>query len=213
MKNTPQMPTLPYVEWEIQLLQQLLPTAIPSIRLNQPRRIDILDALAECNIFHFAGHGVSDLFDPSKSHLVVDDSSVTVEDLIDRNLHRNPPLLAYLSACSTGNSQVDGLIDEGIHLMGACQLAGFQHVIGSLWSVSDSHCAEVAKKVYTTMLEGALSHRSVSLGLHNAARALRGGVVETVAGDRGAKLVRSMEGEISPLQDPYYWSAYIHMGI
>jgi len=38
--------------------------------------------------------------------------------------HQNPSLLAYLSACLTGENQEFELLNEGIHLMGACQLAG-----------------------------------------------------------------------------------------
>jgi hypothetical protein len=36
--------------------------------------------------------------------------------------------------------------------MSACQLAGFRHVIGSLWEVSDKHCVDVAKDVYNAMI-------------------------------------------------------------
>ncbi|RPB14064.1 hypothetical protein P167DRAFT_520449 [Morchella conica CCBAS932] len=215
MDNTPGMNKLPYVTMEIDQLQELLPKSIPCIRLNTPKRTEVLNELIGCNILHFAGHGISDPSDPSKSCLAVADEPLTVEDLIDQKLHQNPPLLAYLSACSTGNSNVDSLIDESIHLMGACQLAGFQNVIGSLWEVSDIHCVEVAKSVYITILDGRMSSKSVSLGLHNAIRALRGGStrIEQVGEVRKARLVGVTKGKVLQLKDPRYWAAYIHMGI
>jgi CHAT domain-containing protein len=76
------------------------------------------------------------------SSLVVTDwkeTPLTVKELVAKKLHQNPPFLAYLSACSTAKNQAEVLQDEGLHLMAACQLAGFQHVIGSLWAVSDSY--------------------------------------------------------------------------
>jgi len=39
--------------------------------------------------------------------------------------------------CGTGEVKNDSLIDEGLHLISACQLAGFRHVIGTLWVVRD----------------------------------------------------------------------------
>ncbi len=56
-------------------------------------------------MLHFAGHGESDLDDPSQSSLLLKDwktNPLTVGDLRDCQLQDNPPFLAYLSACSTG---------------------------------------------------------------------------------------------------------------
>lgn len=89
---------------------------------------------------------------------------LTVQDLVAMKFHQNPPLLAYLSACSTGDNQELELLDEGIHLIDACQLAGFQHVIRSLWEVSDKHCVDAAEDIYGTIIKTGISSESVSLG-------------------------------------------------
>jgi CHAT domain-containing protein len=181
MENTPDLAwnsSLPSVTEEIAQVRELLDSSIPVVALREPRKADVLDALSSCKVFHFAGHGMSHPSNPSKSSLLLKDwqeNPLTVEDLIARKLYQNPPFLAYLSACSTGDNNATKLLDEGIHLMGACQLAGFQHVIGSLWEVSDKHCVDVAKEVYRTMRDGQMSDESVALGLHNAIRALRDG--------------------------------------
>ncbi|KAK6513161.1 hypothetical protein TWF506_009326 [Arthrobotrys conoides] len=141
---------------------------------------EILKQLQDCQIFHFAGHGLSDPTNPSQSHLLLDDwrkSPLAVQDLQSLNLHDNPPFLAYLSACSTGSNKVMTLCDESINLIGASQSAGFRHVIGSLWEVNDLQCASVAKTVYETIAKKGLTNFAVALGLHRASVRLRNGVV------------------------------------
>lgn len=113
--------------------------------------------LPACNIFHFAGHGQSYPTDQSERFLLCSDwknSPLTVQDLMSLKLYQKPSLLVCLSACSTGSNKVDKLQDEGIHLMSACQLAGFQHVVGMLWPVLDKDCLVVASEVYDSMLKG-----------------------------------------------------------
>jgi CHAT domain-containing protein len=76
--------------------------------------------------------------------------------------------LAYLSACMTALS--DGLlVDEGMHVASAFQLAGFRAVIGTLWRIDDSAAEEIAKSFYTSQKAG----QSVAMSLHDAVRALR----------------------------------------
>jgi len=82
-------------------------------------------------------------------------------------LHRNPPLLAYLSACSTGSTGADDLADEGLHLMSACQLVGFRYIVGSLWAVSDRHCVDVAQTLYATMVAGRWPSSGLGVTLTN----------------------------------------------
>lgn len=83
------------------------------------------------------------------------------------------PFLAYLSACSSGSSDVDELSDEQIHLASALQLAGFQHVIASLWDVSDKSCVDVARTVYESLAREGMTDRAVCHALHQAIKCLR----------------------------------------
>lgn len=94
--------------------------------------------------------------------------------LFELNLRSRAPFLAYLSACGTGQVTHNGLIDEGLHLIGACQLAGFRHVIGTLWEVDDKFCVDIAAKTYEWIKNRGLRDESVSDGLHHAVRRLRG---------------------------------------
>ncbi|KAK3936713.1 CHAT domain-containing protein [Diplogelasinospora grovesii] len=92
------------------------------LRVCKPRpcQSDVLAALDDCDIFHFAGHGVTDAKDPSNSYLKLYDGPLAVKSLFGINLHNRKPFLAYLSACGTGQIAHEELIDEGLHLIAAC---------------------------------------------------------------------------------------------
>jgi CHAT domain-containing protein len=221
----------------VRKLASILPGSISKVVLARPLREVVLSALDTCTMFHFAGHGESHPSDPSKSSLLVTDwksHPLTVEHLIGSNLSQKSPWLAYLSACSTSESQAENLHDEAIHLVTACQLAGFQHVVGSLWEVSDRYSVNVAEEVYKTIVDGGfIDGEKVSRGVHNAVRRLRditsqsserrsvgsivsGGEEIPDPGTRAARRVRPEgyeEGDTNEGSDPLVWAAYIHVGL
>ncbi|KAH8666199.1 CHAT domain-containing protein [Ilyonectria robusta] len=181
----------------------------------------VLKALRNCDIFHFAGHGSSNALDPSKSALILNNQDrLTVSSLFDINLHKQKPFLAFLSACSTGQIRQDKLVDEGLHLIAGCQVAGFQHVIGTLWEVNDALCIEVARTTYEWIHKNGMSHDSVSEGLHREIRQLRMKWVRDhehrsrVA--RGADGSRTGGGQMRDVvvveEGPLLWVPYIHYG-
>jgi CHAT domain-containing protein len=58
--------------------------------------------------------------------------------------------LAFLSACETSRGGIE-LVDEAITVAAAFQLAGYRHVIGTLWSISDELAPDVARHVYQAL--------------------------------------------------------------
>lgn len=173
MENTPEYARLRYVPEEIERLNHLCRSMQLDVTKPQARQDDVLSKLRDCDIFHFAGHRLTGQDDPSKSSLLLSDGRLAVASLFELNLHNRAPFLAYLSACGTGEVKHDDLIDEGLHLISACQLAGFRHVIGTLWKVNDQSCVEAAAKTYEWLKRGNLSDDSVANGLHQASRHLR----------------------------------------
>ena len=100
---------------------------------------------------------------------------LAVSDLRDYRLLEGFPFLGYLSACSTGANEANKAVDESIHLINTFQLAGFRHVVGTLWEVSDSHYVHVVRVLYETMAQEGITDKAVCLGLHKGVRALRDG--------------------------------------
>jgi CHAT domain-containing protein len=111
---------------------------------------------------------------------------------------------------------VDRLVDEGIHLASAFQLAGFRHVIGTLWEVSDSHCVDVAKVVYETIRDEGMTDIAICRGLHRAVKALRDGHIDVIRKARDAELSDDELCDKSygtTIESPLSWAPYIHFGV
>lgn len=236
MEHTPQSSWLPFATKEVEILRQMC----HSMKLNpvEPRRQkqDILAHLTKCKIFHFAGHGHTDTNDPSKSYLLLEDgreNALTVADLLEMNLRKHSPYLAYLSACGTGRIDNTKFVDESIHLISGCQLAGFRHVIGTLWEVSDELCVDMARITYEGLRDGGMTDESVCLGLHKASRQLRDQwlaararikdgnrlLERKVEQDRGSQNVAERDTRDVILDDDKeevgwaHWVPYVHFGV
>ncbi|XDG08337.1 hypothetical protein ABKA04_007952 [Annulohypoxylon sp. FPYF3050] len=177
MTHTPGQPPLIYAQKEIAKVHDTLVSgSFETTSLQQPRKLDVVDHLRHCTVFHFAGRGLSHESDPVKSHLFLEDwkkNPLTVANLLEMNLYQQSPFLAYLSACGTGRIRDGKFYDESIHLINACQVAGFRHVIGTLWSVIDELCMDMARITYQEIVCKGMTDESVSWGLHVATRALR----------------------------------------
>ncbi|KAF5719331.1 hypothetical protein FGLOB1_1243 [Fusarium globosum] len=204
----------------------------------EPIREDVLSHLRKCKIFHFAGHGYTDTADPSKSQLYLKDwqtEPLTVASLLELNLHREGPFLAYLSACGTGQIKSEKLFDEGIHLISACQLAGFRHVIGTLWEVNDQSCVDMAAIIYEEILRGDMSDESVCRGVHVATEQKRDQWIDEAYGAEKAtnpvengpgkemrdidvqrNIISLDEGDGQSIlgveNGPLHWVPYVHFG-
>ncbi|KAF5632007.1 hypothetical protein F25303_9533 [Fusarium sp. NRRL 25303] len=178
MEHTPDtIAQLPNAVAEAQAVEEACgKMSIRTIRPDQCTKDSVLAHLPSSGIFHFAGHGYTDNADPSKSHLRLEDwktDPLTVSDLIAINLRKQKPFLAYLGACGTGEIQDARHLDESVHLISGCQLAGFRHVIGTLCRVNDKTCVDVAILTYEVICQKGLTDASVSEGLHYAVRELR----------------------------------------
>ncbi|KAJ9139047.1 TPR domain-containing protein [Coniochaeta hoffmannii] len=238
MQDTPGQGRLRFARNEVAVVSDLCRTM--GLNPLQPGRLKrhVVTHLPGSKIFHFAGHGLTDAVDPSQSQLLLEDwtaDPLSVGTLMSLKLQERAPLMAYLSACGTGQIRNESFLDESIHLIGACQLAGFRHVIGTLWKVDDESCADVARIVYEAIREGGMTDESVARGLHNATKELRGrwlrkkpaeaerrrSVKEAVAclaadgtgggivGEEDSRDVLDDDDEALPL----HWVPYVHFGV
>lgn len=184
MPTTPGLPGggyLPHVRAEAEILGTLLPgartlTGDPAASADAPTARRVLDELPSHPIAHFACHGIHDP-DPAASRLLLHDHAeapLTVARLAPVNLERAQ--LAYLSACDTALSPDNRLVDEATHLASAFQLAGFPHVIGTLWSLDDRFAVEVAARFYRALRDpgtGQLDTGRAAYALHDVIRSER----------------------------------------
>ncbi|SOE32592.1 Tetratricopeptide repeat-containing protein [Streptomyces sp. OK228] len=211
------MPTTPGVEGrlehvsrEAELLRRLLPNPTLLIEPDgaadgaasreteaRPTKARVLERLPDCGIVHFACHGAHDPADPSKSLLLLHDHEsdpLTVASLF--KIRMDTAQLAYLSACRTAFMESVELIDEAIHLTSAFQLAGFPHVIGTLWEINDEMAWRMAADFYHQLGAATDQHRDLDTGA--AARALH-------------RTVRGVRDQFP--ETPSLWAAHLHAGI
>ncbi|MFH8798709.1 CHAT domain-containing protein [Streptomyces sp. NPDC017936] len=168
--DAPGVPALPGAEREVDALRRLLPTRVLSGR---DATFDaVYGALPRHAHAHFACHGVSDPADPSTGRLLVHDHAerpLTVRDI--SRLDLSGARLAVLSACET--SRADGrLADEAIHITSAFQVAGYPHVVGTLWPVHDAVARRTATVFYRELLGGPGAPTAGALDAGRAAEAL-----------------------------------------
>ena len=200
------MPTTPgidsplrHVTKEAELVHARLPCSTLLIEdpdattTHLPTRATVLAQLNGCAIAHFACHGSSHPVDPSQNLLLLHDHDtdpLTVISLAPIRLER--ARLAYLSACRTAFNSSTDLIDEAIHLTTAFQLAGYPHVVGTLWEIDDALAVRVADTFYTALTTGpdTIDTRGAAQALHHAVRAIRDELPAT----------------------PSLWAAYLHAG-
>ncbi|KAI7759380.1 hypothetical protein LZL87_008757 [Fusarium oxysporum] len=240
MQKTPGSSNLPHASKELSIVREVCGSMDLCTVEPERRTEEVLSELKDCDIFHFAGHGETDETNPLKSQLRLEDwqtQSLAVSDLLNLKLRDNPPFLAYLSACGTSQIKDKRLLDESLHLISACRLAGFRHVVGTLWEVGDEACVDVAKIVYQELRDSGMDDQSVCRGLHKAVGKIRDTWV-TDARMRAAKkdldtsIVNVKDGEngfkdglrdgrsardIVPLDEdenerPAPWVAYVYHG-
>jgi CHAT domain-containing protein len=185
MRHTPGAPgALPTAEREAALAARALPGAWTGMDETATRH-QVLERLAGSVYAHFACHAVADPQDPARGRLLThdhQDTPLTVADVSELDLDAE---LAFLSACATSQAPLT-LVDESLHITGAFQLAGFRHVIGTLWEIDDAISLELAAAFYGPGNPG----DEAAYALHAAVRGLR---------DR------------YPLA-PTLWAAHIHSG-
>ena len=200
MPTTPNQRPLPFADREVDAIESILPSTVQKLTLRTPEKSHVVEGIRECSVVHFACHGRVNS-NPSQNVILLDDwetNPLKVADVV--RLRLSGARFAYLSACETANNRNLSLLDEAIHMAGACQLAGFPTVIGTLWSVSDENSAILAEQLYRGMVsEGVIDFGNAARSLHFAIRHIR-------------DLIQRTRRSIRP-DDPISWAPYVHAGV
>jgi tetratricopeptide (TPR) repeat protein len=137
---------------------------------------------------HFACHGMQDLMDPSAGGIRLHDGMLTIREIA--GLHMPGAEFACIAACQTATGGAR-LQDECVSFASALHAAGYQHVIATLWSVSDRAAVNVMKFLYANLT----AHGRLEPG--HSASALRDGLLRVRNAAPGA---------------PSWWMMYTHTG-
>ncbi|MEU6590545.1 CHAT domain-containing protein [Streptomyces sp. NPDC046881] len=196
--HAPGEPSLPRAVREAEFLASCFIERHTSLLGPQATRDNVREAVTRHAWVHFACHGEQNASLPTRvraegprasgplnSGLRLHDGLLTVADIAD--LRPDDAEFAFLSACKTAL----GGGDEGINLVNAMHLAGYRHVIGTLWSVPDPVMGRLVKDFH---------HRSSSDGRfrpETSARALHGAV-------------QSLRHRFP--QNPSRWAPFVHTG-
>ncbi|MFD3945376.1 CHAT domain-containing protein [Streptomyces sp. NPDC058579] len=188
LADTPGAPSLPGVAQEAKLLRRLFPVH-RELAGEAATVAAVRDALPAHPWVHFSCHGVSDPNTPSESGLILHDGRLTARDAAEQRPRE--AVLAVLSACSTSQGGFT-LPDESVHLASSFQLAGYPHVIGTLWPVADKVATRLTEELYATLVDDLARGRPIdpATALHRPVRELR----------------RRLAGA------PHLWAAHIHTG-
>ena len=171
--EAPDTPPLPGANLEVSAIARAFPRAL---RLEHPTRKTVLAALPDHPVAHFACHGGVDVDEPSRSQLFLYDHADAPLTVADISALRLAGGLAFLSACETALTPAK-LANEAVHITGAFQLAGDQHVVGTLWQVSDVSAVRLARDFYAALAvsgsPGSVDVSRAAVALHHATRRLR----------------------------------------
>lgn len=132
--------SLPSVHKEVECVRNAIPSVnsifylgdVEAQRLvsHAPTAKAILEHLPSASVLHLACHGHQNAFRPLQSGFVVQDTMLTVGDLMSLNLKN--AFFAFLSACETAKGD-KAQPDQVIHLAAAMLIAGFKSVVGTMW--------------------------------------------------------------------------------
>jgi CHAT domain-containing protein len=197
MSETPGENSLPHALEEVTMVAKMLQKSVPTDVLHQPTKLEVLEGLKKHAMVHFACHGAVNENIPSKSKLLFSDSPLSVEDVVSLRLEN--VMFAYVSACHSAETRNDTLMDEGLHMAGALQLAGYPQLVATLWPVDDEVSKTVSESIYSSMLADGFGKLAAAEALNNAIRQLRDDS-------------RYVDGVLLGDSDPFDWAPYIYMG-
>lgn len=221
---------LPYAALESEAIAQLYPNTkrIQNSATTQSAVVQALQFGAE--VFHFSGHADHDLDRPSESSLhLANDERLTLRGIFELELSNYN--LVCLSACETGITGKQGLIDEFVGLASGFLAAGTTNVVSSLWKVSDLSTAFLMIRFY----ENLQTCPTVAVALNQAQKWLRNLTSEEfeIVLDQlkpqieqvfaqlpkskyaifKASLEQTRKRQPYPFANPYYWAAFTATGL
>jgi len=200
--NARKLPPIPYADKEVENLIELMQE--PKVKVVRISGKDatvsrVNEEMGMHRNVHLACHAVQDVKRPLKSGFYLLDGKLELSEIMKRKIPNAD--MAFLSACQT--SAGDGkLSEEAVHLAAGMLAAGYRSIVATMWSISDAHGPDVAKKFYSQILDVTGDAKELDDGsraanaLHRAIQQLR----------QDPALGNSERGLLT-------WVPYVHFGI
>jgi tetratricopeptide (TPR) repeat protein len=170
MAQTPGLPPLRGTGDEIDAVGETL-APDRTLRTGDATRHAVASALREHPWLHYIGHSAQDPSDPGRAALFLHDGALTMREIA--GLHLDHAEFAYLSSCESALGATT-LPDEALHLAGALGMAGFRHVIATMWSIRDDTAARIAGELYRRLTPGGgFDPAQAAVMLHRTLREIR----------------------------------------
>lgn len=166
--HTPGGEVLPQAREAVDSILASLPSAPTKTHLIGPSSTLALERICEHNVVHFTCRGITDSANPSKSRIFLlnspDSESLTIEQ-ISAALTLQPVYptsihyLAFLAECICTEFTGADLAEEVLHIGSGFQLAGFSHVVGTLWSGDHTVGKKISEEFFKNLFnsEGSAS--------------------------------------------------------
>jgi len=199
--KTPGMSEIPFAGDEVEKInKELRGKKIPLCRLdNKDATVNqVLESMEKFSCIHLACHASQHMKTPLKSAIHLHDGPLELSEIMKKNLCNAD--FAFLSACQTSKGDTK-LPEEVVHLASGMLAAGYQSVVGTMWSVFDRHGPDLAEFFYKRLLEDTTNEGPRMIDGSQAARALH-------------DAIKHLQEKVS--DSPYSflaWVPYIHIGI
>ncbi|MFI9248712.1 CHAT domain-containing protein [Streptomyces sp. NPDC053069] len=178
---------------------------------------DVLAAMTEHPVLHFACHGIADLDHPLDSALLLAQGELTLRDVLEQRL--TSARVAVLSACESALSGTV-LPDEAVGLPTGLSEAGAAGVVGSLWRVPDITTTLLVSRFYENWrqkgLEPAQALRRAQIWVRdstNGDKARRFPDIPEVTRPGMPALHRRFWQNARPHTGPTHWAAFTYTGM
>jgi CHAT domain-containing protein len=121
--------------------------------------------LIKYGVIYFACYRISNYIDPFNNGLILQESDgikertdkFTVRQISDMNLEKMK--IIYFSVCSTVENRAEELVNKMIYFASEFQVAGFNHIIISIWATDDKIYMKIIGKFYGQLKNGCAENK------------------------------------------------------
>ncbi|MFB3764055.1 MAG: CHAT domain-containing protein [Methanotrichaceae archaeon] len=209
---------LRFSDLEINVIQKLFHKENCIVLRDAEASVRALEEIYQkAGFLHLSCHGSFNINKPTESGLVLAGNELLTLDKImyDFNLKNNR--LVVLSACESALSDLQDTTDEYIGLPAAFLVAGTTAVVGSLWLVDDLATSLLIEQFYMNYLNGhmtpAAALREAQLWLRSLSQEEVKKQLDKTSIENAISNYASIGESEKPFGDPYYWAAFITIGV